>query len=172
LSSPTKPSSTINQQNHTRKSYITSVEQQPHKQHNIADTTSTTTSKMKFPSFTFALAATASLVHADDWANAVKCAEKNPDINTAIQQFCSKGDIMSPSHYAHKGKHVNGVGVRIGGHCSPAEWVPPNYCTSQFHQVCAHHKHGHGHQHYGTNGCQKFHIGKVHVPLPNPMGGH
>ena len=126
---------------------------------------------MKFTSLFLALAAITASASASDWANAVKCAEKNPDINTAIQAFCSKGDMMAPSPYAHKGKHVNGVGVRIRGHCSPAEWVPPLYCTSQFHYICAHHEHGHGRKRYGTNGCQEFHIGKVRVPLPNPMGG-
>jgi hypothetical protein len=107
---------------------------------------------------------------ASDYENSVACALKNPDINTAIQAFCAKTDIVAPSKYAHKGKGHNDVHVRIFGKCSPVQWVPTIYCESQFHEVCANNKHGLGVKHFGRDGCQHFHIGKHHKPLPDPMG--
>ena len=131
------------------------------------------TSKMKLTAGFLLLASLAASTSADnDWNNAVKCAQKNPDINTAIDKFCSKGNIMVPSKYARLGKGHNGVHVKVYGKCSPAQWIPPNFCRSQFHAVCARHKGGKGKKAFGRGGCQHFKIGgkKKHKPLPNPMG--
>jgi hypothetical protein len=130
---------------------------------------------MKLPSTLILLTSLAAITSANDWANAVNCAQKNPDINTAIDAFCSKGNIVVPSKYARQGKGHNGMHVKVYGKCSPAQWIPPTYCRSQFHAVCAHHKLGLGKKSFGRGGCQHFKIGgktkgKGHKPLPNPIG--
>lgn len=103
------------------------------------------------------LAAVASAdVLSNDWANAGTCAQKNPAINTAIQNFCANQGIVAPSTYATDGVWYGGINVKIISTCNPPQWVPTYYCTAQFHAVCAHHEHGIGMKYYGNENCQLF----------------
>ena len=99
--------------------------------------------------------------------NPKKCAKINPNINKAIAEFCGKGDIVVPSHYASTGKSVKGVRVTIHGHCTPKQWVPSQYCRNQFHAICAASagNGGVGTRHYGRNDCQKFTISNLGIVI-------
>lgn len=114
---------------------------------------------MKLTTFLPALAFVASATAASDYENAMKCGKKNPEINSAIEQFCRKGNMIVPSKYAGEGHTYGGIHVAIHGTCEPQQWVPPEYCNLQFHEICAHHKHGAGFKRY--NGCQDFRIERV-----------
>lgn len=108
-----------------------------------------------FPTLALASMATAWT----DYKWAVKCGQKNPSVNTAIQQFCSKGDIVVPSDYAKWGKSVNGWHVSITGNCNPPQWVPREWCQKQLTKLCANgDAKGLGHQRYGNGGCQGWHV--------------
>ena len=101
-------------------------------------------------------------VAASDYENAIKCATKDPDVNTVISQLCAKGDITVPSDYAKSGVKYGGIHVSIHGDCFPLQWVPPQYCNSQFHAICARgSEHGTGHARFGDNDCQLFKINKI-----------
>lgn len=101
---------------------------------------------------------------ATDMENAITCGRLNPDINTAIDQFCfdknAKGQFMDnivvPSTYAAKGSAHGNAKVMITGDCTPAQWVPLNWCEVQFHDMCASMKEGQGivQATYGRNNCQ------------------
>lgn len=106
---------------------------------------------------TLALAAPAAAWSDYDWA--VKCGRKNPAVNTAIQRFCAKGDIVVPSEYANRGKSHNGFHVAISGSCNPPQWVPTQWCRVQLTKLCANGDgQGLGNQRYGNGGCQGWHI--------------
>lgn len=99
------------------------------------------------------LLAISSLAAAD---NQQFCSTHHPFIYGAINQFCSKTDMVVPSKYATDGvKASNGAYVKITGNCSPAQWVPSYWCTEQLLQVCAQ-TDGQGSQRFGRNGCQTF----------------
>jgi hypothetical protein len=76
---------------------------------------------------------------------------------------------MVPSNYAQQGKHHGNIFVKIGGEstCSPAQWVPSNYCRKQFYYICAYGPKVFGTRHFGRSKCQSFHIGKVTLAVPN-----
>ena len=99
-------------------------------------------------------------VMSNDWANSGTCGAKNPSTNTAIEQFCSKGDIVVPSDYASNGVNVDGVVVKVTGQCG-YQWLPPAWCRAQFHAVCANGGPHAGGGHRVFNGCQKFVIERV-----------
>lgn len=104
-----------------------------------------------------ALASTATAVSDYEWS--VKCGRKNPNVNTAIQKFCSKGNIVVPSEYAKWGKSHNGFHVAISGNCNPPQWVPQDWCRYQLSKLCARgNGQGLGNQRYGAGGCQGWHI--------------
>lgn len=54
------------------------------------------------------------------------------------------------------------VQLDLTGNCSPSQWVPPNFCFSQFYQVCATGAHdGTGVLTFGNNHCQTWKISNV-----------
>ncbi|KAF2485864.1 hypothetical protein BDY17DRAFT_322671 [Neohortaea acidophila] len=89
---------------------------------------------------------------------ASRCAAKNGAIQDAIDLFCTNTHIMVPSQWAHDGLQFGNAHVSIRGHCSPAQWVPQQYCVSQFQHLCAGTYGGFGFAHYGEGGCQEFRI--------------
>lgn len=93
-----------------------------------------------------------------DYENAVRCGKKSPDMNKAIEWFCNKGDITVPSLFAKRGYARNGAHVAISGNCKPPQWVPKQYCMTQFSKLCANSPGGYGHQRYGRNKCQGWHL--------------
>lgn len=121
---------------------------------------------MKLPSFLLALASAASLLVgvSADGVNALQCLVRHPNAYHAINDFClGNGHILVPSDYSKKGKHYGNIFVKIGGDstCDPPQWVPLEYCKSQFFEVCVDGAHAHGKKSFGRNGCQSFHIGKI-----------
>ncbi|KAK5716446.1 hypothetical protein LTR15_009337 [Elasticomyces elasticus] len=89
------------------------------------------------------------------------CTDKNPSATNGIGKFCQKTDMVIPSDWAKNGMSgYNGKTiVHIRGKCSPAQWVPQQYCMSQFFEMCAQGgKHGGSKRNYGNNGCQKWEI--------------
>ncbi|OQO07431.1 hypothetical protein B0A48_07128 [Cryoendolithus antarcticus] len=87
---------------------------------------------------------------ATDYQNAMTCGQRFPRINGAIEKFCYKkntsgvatNDLVIPSAYASIGSMFYGfkgnkLVVQITGQCSPAQWVPAQWCLSQFHEMCA-----------------------------------
>ncbi|KAK5173302.1 uncharacterized protein LTR77_001983 [Saxophila tyrrhenica] len=111
---------------------------------------------------TLLVAVSATSVHGDamsnDWENAGVCGSKNANANAAIEAFCSKGDIVVPSKYAQDGARRGNMHARITGNCG-GQWIPPEWCRAQFHQICAHGgPRGGGHRKY--NGCQLFQLTK------------
>ena len=91
--------------------------------------------------------------------NAVKCQQTHPNIFKAIDELCSKTDLVVPSDYAYKGKWVNGKQAKITGNCgnmSPV-WVPQYWCRNQFWSVCANSNSvGRGLGIFGEHKCQVF----------------
>jgi len=90
---------------------------------------------MKFIASTVALALASQALASDS----ATCATKHPSIANAIGKFCQNQSIMVPSTYAKDGeigltKHAE---IWIKGNCSPAQWVPQQYCFSQFYNMCA-----------------------------------
>ena len=82
------------------------------------------------------------------------CASKAPNVMNAFSKFCSKPSGFNvPSNYAktahYSENHV--AYVSIGGDdCKPAQWVPQQYCYSQFYDICAKgSQHGRGIGYYG-----------------------
>ncbi|KAK3676025.1 hypothetical protein LTR78_004217 [Recurvomyces mirabilis] len=64
------------------------------------------------------------------------CANKAPAVINAIGQFCQKTDGVVPSDWAGQG-HQGPTGItwiKILGNCNPPQWVPQEYCFSQFEQ--------------------------------------
>ena len=75
----------------------------------------------------------------------------------AIQDFCggkiSSNDLYVPSSYASTGAQNGSAKVFLTGFCNPAEWVPVQYCYSQFLDLCI------SDQIYAVYGlCQQFNI--------------
>lgn len=108
---------------------------------------------------------------ASDFQNAVKCGKRFPRINQAIEIFCNKqapggkltNDLTVPSKYASGGVGTTSLKnskilVAIKGNCSPAQWIPHNWCLAQFHDLCANTKNRHGFvsRNFGNNRCQQF----------------
>ncbi|KAF2768028.1 hypothetical protein EJ03DRAFT_328584 [Teratosphaeria nubilosa] len=89
-----------------------------------------------------------------------QCADVNPDVLNAIGIFCSGSDhITVPSTYAKNGGYggpTKQVHVWIDGGCSPPQWVPKQYCMTQFEQLCAegYESRGAGQGTWGNSGCQ------------------
>lgn len=54
------------------------------------------------------------------------------------------------------------------GSCSPAQWVPQNYCNSQFGDMCFKKITT---AKYGRNGCQTWKINVAHGGSDNGIGG-
>ncbi|KJX97227.1 hypothetical protein TI39_contig522g00005 [Zymoseptoria brevis] len=109
---------------------------------------------------------------ADDYQDAVKCAQKDPASNSAIQAFCFKrnaqgitDNIHVPSPYASQGRRSTNGKTRasIKGTCNPPQWVPITYCNSQFHQMCAQspRRNGWDRRNYGRRGCQEWRLERV-----------
>ena len=113
---------------------------------------------------------------ASDWQNAVKCGQRFPQINSAIEYFCryprngdyksGQGGMMIPSPWSQEGVGYTGLRgnrfrVAVESSCSPAQYLPYKWCKSQFQAMCANTKNKWGYhtQHFGTSGCQKFIIG-------------
>lgn len=96
---------------------------------------------------------------ATDYQNSLSCGKTNPSINAAISAFCNpkakSNDLFVPSAYASKGKVSGGAKVSIAGVCSPKQWVPVQYCATQFHVMCAK---GKSSQRFGRGGCQNWKI--------------
>ena len=93
------------------------------------------------------------------------CQKRNQNVPAAIEAFCNYSDIVVPSSYAFEGAYV-GLGgphsttVHITGTCNPGQWVPHQYCLSQFYSMCAQ-GNGVGNMDvrlYGRNNCQHWHI--------------
>ncbi|KAK4504213.1 hypothetical protein PRZ48_005129 [Zasmidium cellare] len=82
---------------------------------------------------------------------------KNPGVLNAIGKFCQNQGIVVPSSYAGKGMGggYNGESVQITGSCSPPQWVPQEYCVSQFKMMCSN---GRRERKFGRNGCQTWKI--------------
>ncbi|SMR57982.1 unnamed protein product [Zymoseptoria tritici ST99CH_1A5] len=103
--------------------------------------------------------------------NGIQCHARNPGVNGAISDFCSKKDIVVPSDYATRGKQNMYALVNIdGGRCNPPAWVPQNYCNIQMWTICAHGDvNGAGYRSYGKDGCQRWQIQSTHHPkVPDP----
>ncbi|KXT11232.1 hypothetical protein AC579_5559 [Pseudocercospora musae] len=93
------------------------------------------------------------------------CMKKNPRVISAIDMFCQNSGITAPSLYANTGvrwgpngaQSPNNLALYITGSCSPAQWIPQQYCLSQFYHICATGgPRGMGSKKYGRNGCQKW----------------
>lgn len=109
---------------------------------------------------------------ASDFQNAVKCGQRFPRINQAIDILCTKmkdgkptNDLMVPSTYALKGVGTTGLKgnklyIGISGNCPTPQWVPEQWCKAQFHDLCANTRdpRGWNWKAYGKDGCQKFKI--------------
>lgn len=109
---------------------------------------------------------------ASDFQNAVKCGQRFPRINQAIEILCNKmkdgkptNDLMVPSTYAQKGVGTTGlkgnkIYVGISGNCATPQWVPAQWCKAQFHDLCANTRdpRGWNWRAHGKGGCQKFKI--------------
>ncbi|TKA23673.1 hypothetical protein B0A50_06509 [Salinomyces thailandicus] len=96
-------------------------------------------------------------------SNRALCAAKNHNLISAINKFCSHPALTVPSIYAKHGvkgadKHSH---IWIDGEaCEPAEWVPSEYCRSQFWGICAGGgKHGGGWERFGRGRCQVWWVG-------------
>lgn len=115
-------------------------------------------------SLTFLLTALVALATADNQAT---CEKKNHNLVIAIKKFCSKTNLVTPSPYSTKGMDSpdHHSHVSIEGMCSPAAWVPQEYCLGQFYWMCAHGgAHGARTALYGQNQCQDWKITyKKHV---------
>ena len=89
-----------------------------------------------------------------------QCSNKAPSVINAIGKFCQKQNIVVPSPYATGGGNgfaEKSTHISIAGTCSPAQWIPQEYCFSQFYQICANgNEHGTGAKYYGRNGCQRW----------------
>jgi len=68
---------------------------------------------------------------ADSYPDGAACLISRPNLYTAINNFCTKNNMVVPSSYANAGKSHNGKWVGIRGTCKPAQWVPQHYCISQ-----------------------------------------
>ena len=95
--------------------------------------------------------------------NSQLCAAKDPSVTNAIGKFCQKTNLVVPSSYAAGG--MNGYSskthIRIfnsaQGGCNPAQWVPQEYCFSQFYQMCVDAgPTGSMTRRFGRNGCQNW----------------
>ncbi|KXT03318.1 hypothetical protein AC578_3997 [Pseudocercospora eumusae] len=93
------------------------------------------------------------------------CMKKNPRVISAIDIFCKNSGITAPSLYANTGvrwgpngaQSPNNLALYITGSCSPPQWIPQQYCLSQFYSICATGgPRGMGSKKYGRNGCQKW----------------
>lgn len=112
------------------------------------------------------------------------CANKNPAVVNVVGQFCQKKDIVVPSRYA--ATHImpeskilhnllnSTVEITYSEKCqrerpyngAPAveEWVPQEYCISQFYEMCAEGDlHGYANRNYGN--CQYWSIMACDTPL-------
>jgi hypothetical protein len=122
-----------------------------------------------------------SATEATKWQNAVKCGQRFDRINYIIDMFCRhsqeatemRNGMYVPSEWAKQGIGMTGVRgnrfvVKIEGNCQPAQYVPYDWCKSQFQAMCANTKNKWGYQtqHFGRNSCQKFIIG----PRSSPQG--
>ncbi|KAK5003060.1 hypothetical protein LTR28_010638 [Elasticomyces elasticus] len=99
-------------------------------------------------------------VLADNLKPFMACHTRAPAIANGIVDFCRKSDIVVPSRYASNGKVAGDAVVRIVGHACPpgSQWVPQQYCQSQFFDICNTHQGGLGSARYGRDGCQFFTI--------------
>ena len=71
----------------------------------------------------------------------------------------------APSPYSKQGMFSNNkkVNIWISGTCNPPQWVPAEYCMSQFYTMCARgDKYGQNTAKYGRNNCQSWHIVQAH----------
>lgn len=78
-----------------------------------------------------------------------QCAKNNPDVMNSIGIFCQKTNMVIPSTYANNGQGKGGYHVGITGNCKPAQWVPQQYCFSQFYEICGNSPDGSGTKNYG-----------------------
>jgi len=109
------------------------------------------------PTLLAAFTATTALASSNPYPDGAACLVKHPNIYTAIQDFCSKDNMVVPSTYANAGKSHGGKWVGIRGNCSPPQWVPSYYCTTQLQAVCANAPaNGDNQATFGRNGCQTF----------------
>lgn len=100
--------------------------------------------------------------------------DKLPNVANAINKFCSNQGIVVPSTYAIQGAsgafdrgHVSIAGTSWCavslvtcraehlslGTCNPSQWVPKEYCLSQFRMMCSN---GRKVRKFGRNGCQTW----------------
>lgn len=106
------------------------------------------------------------------------CSKKNGDVVNALGKFCQNSKLVGPipnptslpptnisqvvpSKYSKTGMYSDNkkVNIWISGSCGPAQWVPQEYCFSQFYHLCATgDKYGQNHAYYGRNNCQSWHI--------------
>ncbi|KAK4575299.1 hypothetical protein LTR86_001152 [Recurvomyces mirabilis] len=94
------------------------------------------------------------------------CGQRSPSIMHAIGQFCQKTDIVVPSDYAIHGAHGlyddpnTYTHIFITANCDPPQWVPQEYCFSQFKELCANSqdKTFSGVEYFGRQDCQRWHI--------------
>lgn len=53
--------------------------------------------------------------------------------------------------------------------CAPRQWVPYQYCISQFYHICAvGDKKGQGKKKYGRNGCQEWYVNPLLLVKGSP----
>ncbi|KAK4544346.1 hypothetical protein LTR36_004237 [Oleoguttula mirabilis] len=110
---------------------------------------------MKLSSLLAAALTASTTVLAD--SNGVTCLKNHPNIHNAIGVFCGKSNMVIPSAYGNRGFASGGKWVGIRGTCSPAQWVPMNWCISQLEEVCAQAPgDGNNQKKFGKNGCQTF----------------
>lgn len=143
---------------------------------NSSKAATATAARMKpstiFPILTLALAPQSWAMTEEQQLN-LQCSSRFPRINGAIEKFCYKitngkanNDIVVPSSYAANGVKFYGLKgnqlqVRITGDCKPGQWLPSQYCLSQFYAMCASTRDPRGYNvhTFGNNGCQSFQIG-------------
>ena len=111
--------------------------------------------------------------------NELECTKRSPSIMYAIGRFCQKNDLVVPSDYAVTGAHGTyndphtRTKVYITGSCKPPQWVPQEFCFSQFKELCAdsQDKTFSGVEYFGRSNCQRWHIENGPIGPAKPVDG-
>ena len=122
--------------------------------------TASTTTALILPIFT----PTPSQMVANNYDSAVKCAAKNPQMNTLISSYCghnSGSGLTIGGPFTRQGLLYDGYRALITGPNCPADnkFVPFKYCMAQFQYMCANvggPKGAEATMHFGKNGCQTW----------------
>jgi len=95
-----------------------------------------------------------------------KCWDKNQNVVKCIKAFCgATTNLVAPSTFAQEGQNAGDGGSRdaaiyiSGTKCVPPQWIPQEYCYSQFYNMCATGgRAGQNERSYGRDSCQDWTI--------------